>query len=68
MVVDSGGFTEGADATSGDAEAAMSSEEEEDEQEEMVTDDTPAVQKVYMHALLCYELHRLFQLWVLNCW
>ena len=50
MVVDSEGFTEGADsvsATSGDAEAAMSSEEEEEEQgEKMVTDDTPAVQKV----------------------
>ena len=49
MVVDSGGFTEGADAvsaTSGDAEAAMSSEEEEEE--EMVTDDTPAVKKVFI--------------------
>ena len=72
MVVDSEGFTEGADsvsATSGDAEAEMSSEEREEEQEEeMVTDDTPAVQKVYIHALLCYELHRLFQLWVFNCW
>ena len=47
MVVDSGGFTEGADAvsaTSGDADAAMTSEEEEEE--EMVTDDTPAVKKV----------------------
>ena len=60
MVVDSGGFTEGADATSGDAEAAMSSEEEEDEQEEeMVTDDTPAVQKVYIHTgITLLQTHR----------
>ena len=65
MVVDSEGFTEGADsvsATSGDADAAMSSEEEEEDEqgEEMVTDATPAVQQVYIHALLRYKLHRFF--------